>query len=54
MRIRTEMKITPSSLGDFIGLLHHASDFGKYIIYFITIIDCYVIITSFVEYYLDF
>ena len=51
MIIWTEMEITPSSLSDFI--LHHISDFGKYIIYFITIIACYVIINSFGYYYLD-
>ena len=50
-RILTEMQITPSALGDFI--LHRVSDFGYYN-HVITMIDCYVILNSFGEYYLDF
>ena len=45
------MQITPSALGDFI--LHCVSDFWYYN-HAITIIDCYVILNSFSDYYLDF
>ena len=45
------MQITPSALGDFI--FNRVSDFGYYN-HVITIIDCYVIVNSFGDYYLDF
>ena len=45
------MQITPSALGDFI--LHHISDIWV-IYHVITIIECYVILNRFGDYYLDF
>ena len=44
------MQITLSALGDFI--FHRVSNFGYYN-HISTIIDCYVILNSFGDYYLD-